>query len=163
MSVGVQIGQRQAPRRTRRAEGGSGLEAALAIVQKDEVPRAVVPHRDVQVAIAVEIGQRNGIRASLFIPQPPREGEGGSPIIEIDPVLLGPVATVGDNHIQCPVAVDVAQTQRGRQFATRAQRPAWPECPFMKFGFLFWRILASHQNTADSHEKEAKHNISRYR
>ena len=120
--VAIEIGQRQTPRRTRSAEGGAGLEAARAVVEENEVARAVVPHRDIQVSVAIEIGERDSIGAGLFLPQPPREGEGGSPIIEVDPVLPGPVAAVGDDDIEGPVAVHVAQTSR--RLSLRCPSPA---------------------------------------
>ena len=131
MSVAVQIGQRQAPRRTRSAENRAGLEAARSVVEEDEAARAVVPHRDVQVSVAIEIGEGDRIGAGLFLPQQPREGEGGPPIVEVDPVLSGPVAAVGDDDVEGPVAVHVAQAHGGGHFAARTQRPEWPERPLL--------------------------------
>ena len=134
MSVAVQIGKRQASRGTRGAEGGAGLEAAAAVVEEDEVAGAIVSHRDVQVSVAIEIGEGDGVGTGLFIPQPPREGEGGPPVVEEDPVLPGPVATVGDDDIEGTIAVHVAQAHRRSQIAARAQGPQWAERPILLAG-----------------------------
>ena len=119
--IAVQIGQREASRGTWGAEGGAGLESARSVVEEDEVPRAVVPHRDIQVSVAIEIGERDGVAARLFLTQPPRQREGGIPVVQVDPVLPGPVAAVGDDHVQRPVGVHVAQAHRGRQLAASAR------------------------------------------
>ena len=125
--VAVQIRERQAPRRTRGAEGGSRLEAARTVVEEDEAPRAVVPHRDIQVSVAIEVGERDGIAPGLFLTQPPRQREGGVPVVQEDPVLPGPVAAVGDDHVERPVAVHVAQADGGRQLDASAERPEGAE------------------------------------
>ena len=134
VSVAVQVRQRQASRRTRDPEGAAGLEAASAVVEEDEVSGAVVPHGNVQVPVAIEIGERGRVGAGQLLPQPPREGEGAPPVVEVDPVLPRPVAAVGDHRVQRPVSVHVAQAHRSRQFAARTQRPERAEGPLLLRG-----------------------------
>ena len=108
-SVAVEVGQCQASRGTWASEGGAGFEVAAAVVEVDEIAGAVVSYRDVQVSVAVEVGEGGGVGAGLFISEAPRKGEGGATVVEVDPVLSGPVAAVGDDGVEGTVAVYVGE------------------------------------------------------
>ena len=109
MSVAVEVGQRQASRGTWASEGGAGFEVAGAVVEVDEIAGAVVSYCDVQVSVVVEVGEGGGVGAGLFISEAPREGEGGATVVEVDPVLCGPVAAVGYDGVEGTVAVYVGE------------------------------------------------------
>ena len=132
MPVPVQVREREAARRTRSAEGRAPLEVAGAVVEEDEVAGPVVPRGDVEVAVPVEIRQRGRVGAVLLVPQSPGQREAATPVVEEDPVLLGPVPAVGHHDVERAVAVHIAQVDGRREVRCGAEGSERPECSLLR-------------------------------
>ena len=113
----VEVRECQRPRAARVAERAGELETSAPVVEIHHLAGQVVPRGDVQVAVAVEVGQWGGVRGCLIVSDRDGEGEASASVVEEDAVLTRPVTTVRDGDVEVAVPVEVSQVHTGRHVA----------------------------------------------
>ena len=96
----------------RLAEGSREDHGTRPIAQVDAlVVGTIVAHHQVEVAIPIQIGERRGVGVVRRAGELMALVEASGPVVQENPVLEGPVPSLGEHDVEIPVPVEIPEAR----------------------------------------------------